>query len=91
MGFLTRLYGRGKYNVGVFMTAEIMQNLADGLKSAGFVIKKIEEEIYGSFDKSPNGEKYTGELSIRIRSIEDEEAEAEAVRLRKEKEREVLT
>ena len=69
------------------MTAEIMQNLADGLKSAGFVIKKIEEETYDSFSKPSDHEKYTGEICVRVRSIEDEEAEAEAVRLRKEAEK----
>ena len=69
------------------MTAMVMQSLADALAGVGFVIKKIEEIAYGSYDKPPNGEKYTGELSIRIRSIAEEEAEAELVRARKENER----
>jgi hypothetical protein len=69
------------------MTALVMQKLATALLNEGFVVKKIEDEERSSFDKSENGEKYTGQIIIVARPQDDEEAEAEAVRLRKEKER----
>jgi hypothetical protein len=68
------------------MTAVVMQKLANVLANEGFVIKKIEDEAYGSFDKQENGEKYTGQIIITVRPVDDEEAEAEKKRLRKEKE-----
>jgi hypothetical protein len=68
------------------MTAVVMQKLANVLANEGFVIKKIEDEEYGSFDRQENGEKYTGAIILKVRPIEDEEAEAEKARLRKEKE-----
>jgi hypothetical protein len=69
------------------MTALTMQKLATALFNEGFVVKKIEDEQKHSFDRSENGEKYTGQIIIVVRSVNDEEAEAEAARLRKEKER----
>jgi hypothetical protein len=68
------------------MTALVMKKLALALLNEGFVVKKIEEE-QKSFDRPVNGEKYTGQIIIVIRPVDDEEAEAKAARLRKEKER----
>lgn len=70
------------------MTALVMQKLAMALSNEGFIVKKIEDEQMSSFDRSQNGEKYTGQIIIVVRPVDDEEAEAEASRLRKEKERE---
>jgi hypothetical protein len=70
------------------MTALVMQKLADALLNEGYVVKKIEEEQISSFDRKDNGEKYTGQLIITVRPVDEEEAEAEAARLRKEKEKE---
>ena len=67
------------------MTAFIMQSLTGAVNAAGFVVKKIEDEVYGSFDKPSSGEKYTGEIIIKVRPIADEEAELEGIRVRKEK------
>ena len=69
------------------MTALVMQKLADALLKEGFVIKKIEDEQRSSFDRSENGEIYTGQIIIVARPVDEEEAEANAARLRKEKER----
>ena len=62
------------------MTALVMQKLADVLAKEGFVIKKIEDEERSSTN---NGEKYTGNIIIKVRPADEEEAEAEIVRLRK--------
>ncbi len=70
------------------MTALVMQKLATALLNEGFVVKKIEDEQLSSFDKPQNGEKYTGQIIIVARPVDDEEAETEAARLRKEKEKE---
>jgi hypothetical protein len=70
------------------MTALVMQKLATALLNEGFVVKKIEDEQKPSFDRSENGEKYTGQIIIVARPMDEEKAEAEAARLRKEKERE---
>jgi hypothetical protein len=69
------------------MTALVMQKLATVLFNEGFVVKKIEDEQKSSFDRPENGEKYTGQIIIIVRPVDDEEAEAEAARLRKEKEK----
>jgi hypothetical protein len=69
------------------MTALVMQKLATTLFNEGFVVKKIEDEQKSSFEKSENGEKYTGQIIIVVRPVDDEEAEAEAARLRREKEK----
>ncbi|MDR0472344.1 MAG: hypothetical protein LBH43_01540 [Treponema sp.] len=71
------------------MTALIMQKLATVLLNEGFVVKKIEDEQIGSFDRRDNGEKYTGQIIIVARPVDEEEAEAEAARLRKKKEKEI--
>ena len=68
------------------MQALVMQKLADALGKEGFVIKKIEDAEIPSFSKPDTGEKYTGEIILRIRPVDEEEAEAEKARLRKEKE-----
>ena len=70
------------------MTALVMQKLATALLNEGFVVKKIEDETVGSFDRKDNGEKYTGQLILTIRPVDEEEAEAEAAQLRKAGERE---
>jgi hypothetical protein len=70
------------------MTALIMQKLATALLNEGFVVKKIEDEQISSFGRHENGEKYTGQIIIIARPVDEEEAEMEAARLRKEKERE---
>jgi hypothetical protein len=69
------------------MEGSIMRKLADALGDVGFVIKKIEEKSYGQYDRPSSGEKYTGEIIVKIRPIKDEEAEAEKIRAQKEKER----
>jgi hypothetical protein len=71
------------------MTALVMQKLATALLNEGFVVKKIEDEQKSSFDRSDNGEKYTGQIIIVARPVDDEDAEAEAARLRKEKEKDI--
>jgi hypothetical protein len=76
------------YKQEVFMTALVMQKLATALLNEGFVVKKIEDEQLSSFDKPRNGEKYTGQIIIVARPVDDEEAETGAARLRKEKEKE---
>ena len=55
------------------MEGLVMHRLSDALRNTGFVIKKIEEESYGRFDLPSGGEKYTGEIIIRIRPVRDEE------------------
>jgi hypothetical protein len=69
------------------MTALVMRKLATALFNEGFIVKKIEDEQKSSFDRSENGEKYTGQIIIVVRPSDDEEAEAEAAQLRKEKEK----
>jgi hypothetical protein len=64
-----------------------MQKLATALFNEGYVVKKIEDEQKSSFDRSENGERYTGHIIITVRPVDDEEAEMEAARLRKEKEK----
>jgi hypothetical protein len=71
------------------MTALAMQKLATALFNEGFIVKKIEDEQKSSFDRIENGEKYTGQIIIVVRPVDDEKAEAEAARLRKKKEREI--
>jgi hypothetical protein len=71
------------------MNALAIQKLATALFNEGFVVKKIEDEQKSSFDRSENGERYTGNIIIVVRPVDDEEAEMEAARLRKEKEKEV--
>ena len=66
------------------MTAMAMQKLATVLLNEGYVVKKIEDEMSGFY------EKYTGRIIITIRSVEEEEADAEDARFRKEREREAL-
>ena len=69
------------------MTALVMQKLADALGKEGFIVKKIEEEEYTPYNRPSSGEKYTGQILIKVRSADEEEAEAEAAWLRKAKER----
>ena len=69
------------------MTALVMQRLAEALAKEGFIIKKIEDEEHSSFSRPNNGEKYTGEIILKIRPADEEEAEAEMAKLRKAKER----
>jgi hypothetical protein len=69
------------------MEGSVMRKLADALSDVGFVIKRIEEESYGPYDR-PSGEgKYTGEITIKIRPVKDEEDDAEKLRARKEEEK----
>jgi hypothetical protein len=56
-----------------------MNKLANSLEDAGYIIKEIKEESYGQFDRPSSGEKYTGEIILKIRSAKDEEAEAEKI------------
>jgi hypothetical protein len=56
-----------------------MKKLANSLEDAGYIIKEIREEPYGQFDRPPSGEKYTGEIILKIRSVRDEEAEADKI------------
>jgi hypothetical protein len=58
------------------MEMALMQKIADAIGDNGFVIKKIEEETYGYYDRPKTGERYTGEIILKIRPITDEEAEA---------------
>jgi hypothetical protein len=58
------------------MEMALMQRIADAIGDNGFVIKKIEEETYGYYDRPKTGERYTGEIILKIRPIEEEEAEA---------------
>ena len=69
------------------MTALVMQKLADVLAKEGFIVKKIEDEEINSFNRSDDGVKYTGEIIIRVRPVDDEESEKEIVKFRKEKNR----
>jgi hypothetical protein len=69
------------------MEGATMRKLADALSDVGFVIKRIEEESYGQYDKPSSGEKYTGEITIKIRTVKDEEADVEKIRARKEAEK----
>jgi hypothetical protein len=66
------------------MEGSVLEKLAGALGTVGFVIKKIEEEAYGQYERTLNGERYTGEIIIKIRPVEDEEADAERLRVRKE-------
>jgi hypothetical protein len=68
------------------MEGSLMRKLADALGDVGFVIKKIEEESYGRFDRPDSGEKYTGEIIIKIRPMKDEEADVEKLRVREKAE-----
>ncbi|MDR0377014.1 MAG: hypothetical protein LBH70_04385 [Spirochaetaceae bacterium] len=70
------------------MTALVMQKLAAALLNEGFVVKKMEDEEKHPYDRTADGEKYTGQIIIVARPVDDEEAEAKAALLRKEKERE---
>jgi hypothetical protein len=65
-----------------------IQKLADAVRDAGFVLKKWEEETYGHFDRPDSGERYTGELIIKLRPVEQEEYEQELVLARIKRERE---
>jgi hypothetical protein len=69
------------------MEGSVIRKLTDALGDAGFVIKKIEEESYSRFERPFSGEKYTGEIIIRIRPAKDEEADIEKIRAREEAER----
>jgi hypothetical protein len=66
-----------------------IQKLTEAVREAGFVLKKWEEETYGHFDRPYSGERYTGELIIKIRPVELEEYEQELAlaRIRKEREK----
>jgi hypothetical protein len=70
------------------MEGSVMRKLSDALGDVGFTIKRIEEEAYGQFDRPLNGEKYTGEIIIRIRPTKDEEADAEKRRAQEKAKRE---
>jgi hypothetical protein len=72
---------------GLSMEGSVMQKLAEALDDVGFVIKRIEEIAYDQYDRPPSGEKYTGEIIIKIRPIKDEEADIEKIRVRKEEEK----
>ena len=69
------------------MEGSVMRKLADALGDVGFVIKRIEEEAYSQYDRPLSGEKYTGEIIIKIRPTKDEDADVEKNRSRKEAER----
>jgi hypothetical protein len=69
------------------MEGSVMRKLAEALGDAGFVIKKIEEETYGYYDRPGTGERYTGEIILKIRPVTDEEADIEKIRVRKEEEK----
>jgi hypothetical protein len=69
------------------MEGSVMRKLAEALDDVGFVIKKIEEEPYDNFNRPSSGEKYTGEIIIKIRSVKDEEADNEKLQVRKEEEK----
>jgi hypothetical protein len=69
------------------MEGSVMRKLAEALDDVGFVIKRIEEEAYGQYDRPSSGEKYTGEIIIRIRPVKDEEADIEKIRTRKDEEK----
>jgi hypothetical protein len=57
------------------MNSETYKQLADALLAAGFLVKKLEAEIYNDFTRPASGKKYTGEFNLRIRSVEDENKE----------------
>jgi hypothetical protein len=57
-----------------------IQKLANALDGVGFTIKRIEEESYSRYERPPSGEKYTGEIIIRIRPLKDEKADAARIR-----------
>jgi hypothetical protein len=65
------------------MEGSTMRKLAEALDGVGFVVKKIEEETFSSYDRPATGEKYTGEIIIKIRPAKDEEADLEKARARK--------
>ena len=67
------------------MEGSVMRRLAEAMDDVGFVIKSIEEEKFGSYDRPVTGEIYTGEIIIKIRSRKDEEADAEKAWLRKDR------
>jgi hypothetical protein len=69
------------------MKGSVMRKLADALEDVGFVIERLEEEPYGQYDRPSSGEKYTGEIIIKIRPIKDEEADADKIRVQKEEEK----
>jgi hypothetical protein len=62
------------------MEGSVMRRLAEALGDVGFVIKRIEEEAYSHYNRPSSGEKYTGEIVIKVRPVKDEEADAEKVR-----------
>jgi hypothetical protein len=68
------------------MDGSTMKKLADALGGAGFVIKKIEDDVYSSFDKQEDGVKYNGEFTVKIRPISEEEIEQEKIQARKKAE-----
>jgi hypothetical protein len=69
------------------MEGSTMRKLGDALSDVGFVIKKIEEETYSQYDRPSSGEKYAGEIILKIRPVKDEEADFEKARALKEKEK----
>lgn len=69
------------------MEGSVMRKLAEALGDVGFVIKKIEEETYDQYDRPSSGEKYTGEIVVKIRPMKDEEADIEKFRVREEEEK----
>jgi hypothetical protein len=71
----------------LLMEGSVMRKLAEALDDIGFVIKKIEEEAYGQYDRPFSGEKYTGEIIVKIRPMKDEEVDIEKMRVRKEEEK----
>jgi hypothetical protein len=73
-----------KWYGGTQMTGTVMRKLADALEDVGYVIKSIEEETYSWTDRPATGEKYTGQICLKIRSAKEEDADAEKKRLREE-------
>jgi hypothetical protein len=56
-----------------------MKKLANSIEDVGYIIKEIKEESYTQYDMPSSGKKYTGELILKIRSMEDEKAEANKI------------
>jgi hypothetical protein len=54
------------------MEGSVMRKLAGALGDVGFVIKKIEEEAYGQFDRPPSTEKRSRGTLTRRRRQEDD-------------------
>jgi hypothetical protein len=60
------------------MHGAMLFKLANAVENVGFTVNKVAAEEYSGFDKETNY-KYTGEIILKIRPVEDEEAERQRI------------